>query len=119
MSAPTLDEVAAWDVPLLRGAVWTLDSVVGALPAWRARVEAVGRSLGDARCWYGPAAQSAGAALVDVSGVATAVTTALDESLEHAQRLLAEAEAAQELAERALAAAAGGPGVGARAGGRG
>ncbi|SHN88986.1 Alpha/beta hydrolase [Geodermatophilus obscurus] len=106
MSAPTLAEVAGWDVPLLRGAVWTLDSVAAGLPAWRARVEAVGRSLEDASCWYGPAAQSAGAALVDVSTVATGVTAALDESLEHAQRLLAEAETAQELAERALAAAA-------------
>jgi hypothetical protein len=106
VSAPTLAEVAGWDVPLLRGAVWTLDSVAGGLPAWRARVEVVGRSLEDASCWYGPAAQSAGAALVEVSTVATAVTAALDESLEHAQRLLAEAETAQELAERALAAAA-------------
>ncbi len=106
MSAPTLAEVAGWDVPLLRGAVWTLDSIAGGLPAWRARVEAVGRSLEDASCWYGPAAQAAGAALVEVSTVATAVTAALDESLEHAQRLLAEAETAQQLAERALAAAA-------------
>lgn len=106
MSAPTLSEVAGWDVPLLRGAVWTLDSIAGALPAWRARVEAVGRSLDDTDCWYGPAAQSAGAALVDVSTVATAVTTVVEESLEHLQRLLAEGEAAQELAERALAAAA-------------
>jgi hypothetical protein len=46
---------------------------------------------------------------VEVSTVATAVTAALDESLEHAQRLLAEAETAQELAERALAAAASSP----------
>jgi hypothetical protein len=106
VSAPALAEVAGWDLPLLRGAVWTLDSVAAGLPAWRARIEAVGRSLEDAHCWYGPAAQSAGAALVEVSTVATAVTAALDESLEHAQRLLAEAEAAQELAERALAAAA-------------
>jgi hypothetical protein len=116
VSAPSLDEVAAWDVPLLRGAVWTLDSIAGVLPAWRARVEAVGRALGDDRCWYGPAAQSAGDALVDVSTVATAVTAALGESLEHAQRLLAEAETAQEFAERALAAAAAVPVVLDRAG---
>ncbi|TFV64112.1 hypothetical protein E4P41_02380 [Geodermatophilus sp. DF01-2] len=106
MSAPTLTAVASWDIPLLRGAVWTLDAVADRLPAWRARMEAVGRSLGDADCWYGPAAQSAGAALVEVSTVATAVTAALAESLEHAQRLLAEGEAAQELAEQALATAA-------------
>jgi hypothetical protein len=67
VNAPTLAEVAGWDVPLLRGAVWTLDSVAGGLPAWRARVEAVGRSLEDAHLWYGPAARSAGAALVEVS----------------------------------------------------
>jgi hypothetical protein len=106
VSAPALAEVAGWDLPLLRGAVWTLDSVAAGLPAWRSRMEAVGRSLADAHCWYGPAGQSAGAALVEVSTVAAAVTAALDESLEHAQRLLAEAEAAQESAERALAAAA-------------
>jgi hypothetical protein len=106
VNAPALAEIAGWDVPLLRGAVWTLDSVAGGLPAWRARVEAVGRSLEDARCWYGPAAQSAGAALGEVSAVATAVTAALGASLEHAQRLLAEAGTAQELDERALAAAA-------------
>jgi hypothetical protein len=116
VSTPTLAEVAGWDVPLLRGAVWTLDSVAGGLPAWRARVEAVGRALEDASCWYGPAAQAAGAALVEVSTVATAVTAALDESLAHAQRLLAEAETAQELAERALAAAASVPVVLDRAG---
>ncbi|SDY03093.1 Alpha/beta hydrolase [Geodermatophilus africanus] len=106
MSAPALAEVAGWDLPLLRGAVWTLDSVAAGLPAWRSRIEVVGRSLEDAHCWYGAAAQSAGAALVEVSTVATAVTAALDESLGHAQRLLAEAKVAQELAERALAVAA-------------
>ena len=36
VSAPTLAEVAGWEVPLLRGAVGTLDSVAGGLPAWRA-----------------------------------------------------------------------------------
>ncbi len=106
MSAPTLDQTARWDIPLLRSAVSSLDAVAGALLGWRARMEAVGRSLDDAECWYGPAAQAAGTALVDVSVVTTAVTTALNESLESAQRLLGEAETAQELAERALAAAA-------------
>ncbi|SFK89043.1 alpha/beta hydrolase [Geodermatophilus ruber] len=106
MSAPPLTAIAGWDVPLLRGAVWTLDAVADRLPAWRARMEAVGRSLTDAECWYGPAAQSAGAALVEVSTVATAATAALTESLGHTQRLLTEAASAQELAEQALAAAA-------------
>ncbi|MBB3083441.1 alpha/beta hydrolase [Geodermatophilus sabuli] len=105
MSAPALTEVAGWDVPLLRGAVFTLTAVAERLPSWRARTEAVGRSLTDAECWYGPAAQSAGAALIEVSTVATSVAMALGESLEHAERLLAEAATAQEWAEQALAAA--------------
>ncbi|MGK5110603.1 MULTISPECIES: alpha/beta hydrolase [unclassified Geodermatophilus] len=106
MSAPPLTEVAGWDVPRLRGAVSTLVTVADRLPSWRARMESVGRSLTDAECWYGPAAQAAGTALVEVSTVATAVTTALTESLEQAHRLLTEADAAQDSAERALAAAA-------------
>ncbi|HEX2073035.1 MAG TPA: alpha/beta hydrolase [Geodermatophilus sp.] len=106
MSAPALTAVAAWDVPLLRGAVFTLAAVADRLPCWRARMEAVGRSLDTAECWSGPAAAAAGAALVEVSAVLTGVTTALTESLEQAQRLLAQAATAQELAEQALAAAA-------------
>ncbi|MFW3170166.1 alpha/beta hydrolase [Geodermatophilus sp. CPCC 206100] len=105
MSAPPLTAVAAWDVPLLRGAVYTLTAVADRLPPWRARMESVGRSLTDADCWYGPAAQAAGTALVQVSGVTTAVTTALTDSVEHAQRLLGQADTAQELAGQALAAA--------------
>ncbi|MGY1632593.1 alpha/beta hydrolase [Geodermatophilus sp. SYSU D01186] len=105
MSTPALTEVAGWDVPLLRGAVWTFDSVAERLPAWRARMEAVGRSLTGTGCWYGPAAHAAGAALIEVSTVATATAAALTESLGHAQRLLADAATAQELAEEALAAA--------------
>ncbi|MGY1591101.1 alpha/beta hydrolase [Geodermatophilus sp. SYSU D00708] len=106
MSAPPLAAVAGWDLPLLRGAVSTLDAVAGRLPAWRARMEAVGRSLDDAQCWYGPAAQAAAAALVEVSSVATSVTTALTESSHEAQQLLGAADTAQQLAEQALAAAA-------------
>jgi hypothetical protein len=105
VTAPPLGAVAAWDVPLLRGAVWTLTAVADRVPPWRARMESVGRSLTDAHCWYGPAAQSAATALVEVSSVATAVTTALTDSLEHAQRLLGAADTAQGLAEQALAAA--------------
>ncbi|MGY1705862.1 alpha/beta hydrolase [Geodermatophilus sp. SYSU D00697] len=106
MSATTLTAVAGWDLPLLRGAVSTLVAVADRLPAWRARAEAVGRGLGDTDCWYGPAAQAAAAALVQVSGVATSVTAALGESLTRAQQLLAAADTAQDLAEQALAAAA-------------
>jgi Alpha/beta hydrolase len=106
VSAPALTEVAGWDVPLLRGAVFTLTAVAERLPAWRARTEAVGRALTDAECWYGPAAQAAGGALGEVSAVVTTVTTALTESLDQAEQLLAAAATAQELAEHALAAAA-------------
>ncbi|MGY1635694.1 alpha/beta hydrolase [Geodermatophilus sp. SYSU D00742] len=106
MSVHVLPEVAGWDVPLLRGAVVTLTAVADRLPAWRARTEAVGRALTDAECWYGPAAQAAGTALGEVSGVAAAVTAVLTESLDQAGQLLGAAVAAQELAEQALAAAA-------------
>ena len=50
-----LTAVAGWDGPLLRGAVATLTAVAGRLTAWRFRVEAVVRALGDAECWSGPA----------------------------------------------------------------
>ncbi|MGY1639613.1 alpha/beta hydrolase [Geodermatophilus sp. SYSU D00703] len=106
MSAPSLTSLAGWDLPLLRGAVFTLDAVAERLPAWRARMEAVGRGLGDADCWYGPAAQAAAGALVEVSSVTTAVTTALEESRTQARLLLAAADTAQDLAEQALASAA-------------
>lgn len=111
MTAPggdalALEPVAAWDVPLLRGATWTLAAVAGRLPAWRTRLEAAGRSLGDAQCWSGPAARSAADALLELSVVATAVDNALASSQASFQRLLAEAEAAQELAAVALAAPA-------------
>ena len=47
MSAPGLTAVAAWDVALLDGAVYTLEAVTERLPPWRARVEAVARTLAD------------------------------------------------------------------------
>ncbi|MGY1710107.1 alpha/beta hydrolase [Geodermatophilus sp. SYSU D00758] len=105
MSAP-LTEVAGWDVPLVRGAVWTLSAVADRLPAWRGRTEAVGRALGDTDCWYGPAGTAAGAALTEVSTVLMAVTGALTGSLDQARALLAAATTAQDLAARALATAA-------------
>jgi hypothetical protein len=106
VTALPLTAVAGWDVPLLRGAVSTLTAVAERLPSWRGRMEALGRELHGAECWSGPAATAAGAALVQVSTVATAVTAALGESLDEAGRLLASADTAQELAEQALATAA-------------
>ncbi|WP_336030194.1 alpha/beta hydrolase [Geodermatophilus sp. FMUSA9-8] len=106
MSAPGLAAVAAWDTALLAGAVYTLEAVAERLPSWRARTDRVARSLTGAECWSGPAASVAGLALGEVSTVVTAVTGALDAALGRLRDTAREARTAQELAERALAAAA-------------
>jgi hypothetical protein len=106
VSAPGLAAVAAWDTPLLDGAVYTLEAVAERLPPWRARMDAVARSLADAECWSGPAASVAATALGEVSAVVTAVTGALDTSLGRLRETAREARTAQELAEQAVAAAA-------------
>ncbi len=106
MSAPGLTAVAAWDPPLLDGAVYTLEAVAERLPSWRARMDAVARSLADAECWSGPAASVAATALGEVSAVVTAVTGALGSSLDRLWDTSREVRTAQELAEQALAAAA-------------
>ncbi|MGY1830781.1 alpha/beta hydrolase [Geodermatophilus sp. SYSU D01180] len=106
MSAPGLTAVAAWDVALLDGAVWTLEAVTERLPPWRARVEEVARALGTAECWSGDAGRVAALALGEVSAVVTAVTSALGASLDRLQDAAREARTAQELAEQALAEAA-------------
>ena len=95
-----LTAVAAWDVPLVRGAVVTLGAVAGRLPVWRARLAEVARALEAADCWSGPAATSAASAVYDLSAVATAVDAALQESLDRFELLLCEADAAQERATR-------------------
>ena len=100
-----LTAIAAWDVPLVRGAVVTLGAVAGRLPVWRARLAEVARALEAADCWSGPAATSAASAVYDLSAVATAVDTALQESLDRFELLLREADAAQECATDALAMA--------------
>lgn len=101
-----LAAVAAWDPPLVRGAVATLRAVAGRFVSWRRRVDALALSFESAECWSGPAARSAAAALLDVSSVAAAVDAALAESLLAYERLAIEADAAQELATEALALAA-------------
>ncbi|WP_448642251.1 alpha/beta hydrolase [Geodermatophilus sp. URMC 63] len=106
MSAPGLTGVAAWDTSLLDGAVYTLEAVAERLPRWRARLEGVARSLADARCWYGDAAQQAARVLGEVSTVTTAVTVALDSSLDRLWDTARQARTAQELAAQALAEAA-------------
>ncbi|MGY1600798.1 alpha/beta hydrolase [Geodermatophilus sp. SYSU D00815] len=106
MIPPSLTAVAGWDVPLLRGAVGTLDVVAARLPAWRARTEAVGRALAAAECWSGPAARAAADAVVELSVATTAVSAALADSLDAFAVLLAAAGTAGPDAAAALAAAA-------------
>jgi hypothetical protein len=110
MTAPLADAarlhaVAAWDVPLARRAVAVLAETIDRLLTWRARLEGVGRALAAGDSWSGPAAQSAVAALSDVSAVGSAVGHAFEGSLSAYERLVTEAAFAQELAAQALAAA--------------
>ena len=110
MTAPLVDEsrlcaVAAWDVASVRRAVTVLSGTVDRLVTWRARLEGVGRALESGDCWSGPAAQSAVAALADVSAVSSAVGHGLEGSLSAYGRMVAEAALAQDLAAQALAAA--------------
>ena len=103
--------LAGWDVLRLRGAVGTLTRVGERLGPWRSRLDAVGRRLGTAECWSGPAGTAAGAALLEVSTVSSGLQAALDESAGHLAALAAAADEAQDLAAAALrtAEAAGAP----------
>lgn len=105
MTEARLAAVAAWDIPLLRGAVVTLAAVEGRLTSWRTRLGAVARALDSAESWAGPAGRSAASAVFDLDAVAAAVDAALADSRASFDRLAAEAGAAQELAVRALALA--------------
>ncbi|MCV2491750.1 alpha/beta hydrolase family protein [Geodermatophilus sp. YIM 151500] len=98
-----LAEVAAWDAAVLPGAVRRLDGVVSRLPAWRYRLEAVGRALESAPVWSGPAAAGAAGAVLRLSDAATAVTAAMCSSLAGFERLVAAAGRAAPLAAEALA----------------
>jgi hypothetical protein len=100
-----LHAVATWDVPLGRRAVAVLAEAVDRLLTWRARLDAVGRALESGDCWAGPAAQTAVAALADVSAVSSTVGHAFGRALISYQRLVTEAEHAQDLARQALTAA--------------
>jgi hypothetical protein len=99
-----LPALAAWDVPLLRGAVVTLAAVAERLTVWRMRLGALARTLQDAECWSGPAAQNAAAYVVEISTVAAAVDSAMVESLAGFERMAGQADPAQELAVEALRA---------------
>src|SRR4051794_41904472 len=104
--AHRLAAVAAWDVPQLRRAMAALAAVAERLPSWRLRVEALGRALEAAECWSGPAADSAAAAVLELSVVATAVQAALGKSAAACAELVGEAGGAQHLAPGAPALAA-------------
>ncbi|MCZ2810674.1 alpha/beta hydrolase [Modestobacter sp. VKM Ac-2979] len=108
----TTADLAGWDVPQLRGAVVTLGVLVDRLAPWRGRLDQLGRELGAAASWSGPAGSAAAAALVELSTVASGVGGALAASLTDLTGLSAAADEAQELAAEALAvAAAGGVGL--------
>ncbi|GAA4743306.1 hypothetical protein GCM10023328_26110 [Modestobacter marinus] len=105
MTGATLTELAGWDVAQLRGSVGALGTVVDRLPPWRYRLDALGRELGTAECWSGPAGTAAAAALVELSTVAAGLTAALDRSAADLAGLVAAAGEAQERAATALAVA--------------
>jgi hypothetical protein len=101
----TLEQLAGWDLSELNAGVGRLDQVADRLPPWRIRLDALGRQLGTAECWSGPAGTVAGAAVVELSTVASGVSTSLGSSLTSLQGLTAAAAEAQEWAAGAVAGA--------------
>ena len=99
-------QLAGWDDEQLRGSVGLLGGVVDRLTPWRTQLDALGRQLGTAECWSGPAGTAAAAALVELSTVASGVSGALAESLVALQGLLTAAAEARMEAAGALARAA-------------
>ncbi|WP_222262484.1 alpha/beta hydrolase [Modestobacter marinus] len=104
MTAPA--QLAGWDVDLLRATVGARAGTPDRLTGWRMRVEAVGRRLGGAECWSGPAGAVAAEAVVELATVAARASAALSASFESLQLLTHEAALGQEEAARALAVAA-------------
>jgi hypothetical protein len=106
VTAPaTVDQLACWDLPELRGGVGRLAQVADRLLPWRTRLDALGRRLGTAECWSGPAGSAAAAALVELSTTVSGVSGALGSSLASLRGLHA---AAAEAHEWAVAARSGG-----------
>ena len=114
MTAPQLDPatlarlrlLAVWDGDLVHGARCTFADVLDRLAGWRARLDGLGRELGDAECWSGPAADVAAATVLDLSRAAAAVHAAFGRSQEGWDGLVPAVRAAQGLAQQALALAA-------------
>jgi len=100
-----LHQLAGWELPELRAGIGRLGGVAERIAPWRARLDDLGRQLGTAECWSGPAGSVAAAALVELSTVASGVSGALAESMAELESLAASAANAQELAAGALATA--------------
>jgi Alpha/beta hydrolase len=106
VTTPTIHQLAGWDVPELRAGVGRLGQVADRLVPWRSRLDALGRQLGTAECWSGPAGTVAAAALVELSTVACRLSAVLDSSLGSLAGLSSAAEEARDWAAGARAAAA-------------
>jgi hypothetical protein len=102
---PTVQQLAGWDLPQLRAGVGRLGMVADRLLPWRTRLDALGRQLGTAECWSGPAGTAAAAAVVELSTVASGVSGALGSSFTSLEGLSAAAAEAQEWAAGAVATA--------------
>lgn len=94
--------VAAWDGEVVHGACSTFADVLDRLAVWRSRLDGLGRALGDAECWSGPAADVAAATVLDLSTAAAAVQAAFARSQDGWNALSASVRAAQGLAQQAL-----------------
>ncbi len=105
MSVVDLRTIADWDVPTLRRAVARLDAAGDGLPGWRVLLDEAVQQLASGRVWSGPGGQAAAAGLAEVAGAAAVAATGLAGSLWDLDRLVAQAAAAQEAAEGAVALA--------------
>jgi hypothetical protein len=101
----SLDQLAGWDVEAFGSGVGRLGEVADRLLPWRTRLDALGRRLGSAECWSGPAGAVAAEALVELSTAASEVGVAMDAALLHLQAVSVAAAEAQEWATGALTTA--------------
>ena len=96
--------LAGWDADEVRSGVAVLARVVEELPPWQARVQAIGRRLGDG-AWSGRAGEAATDSVLALSAVAAAVTDALADSVTACRQLAGDVGAAAALARTAVLAA--------------
>ncbi|SOC47478.1 Alpha/beta hydrolase [Blastococcus aggregatus] len=100
-----LRAVAGWDVPALRGGLATLGELDDRFPSWRARLDAVVRTVVDGGTWSGPAAAQARELLLRLSTTAAALDAGLTGSRAECTRLAGDAAVAADRAAAALALA--------------